>query len=351
MIRMGVVLVIVALAASPIQARAKSETACRSGAVPASPMAVIGNVSVSSTELDALVGNKLARLRTEEYNVRRRVLEDRIATVLLEREAKARGISVDELIRLEVSEKVAVIPAVARETLDGPKQTSEASSGLIVSKPADSGLQRERLRRRRLEFLKELRSKANVMVLLEAPRQNVNESNSPSRGSSTAPVTIVEFIDYQCPFCAREVSTLKRVEDNYRGKVRIVVRDFPLPGHSEAPKAAEAAACAAQQGKFWEMHDRLFSSGAALGVEQLRGLAQVIALDTDEFNTCVDSGRFASKWRTDQEEGIAYGVGGTPTMFVNGRMVSGVVSYEALVEVIEDGDCPLGHSEPGTSRN
>ena len=121
-------------------------------------------------------------------------------------------------------------------------------------------------------------------------------------------MTIVEFSDFQCPFCARVLPTLKQLEAEVQRKVRLVCRDFPLPIHAEAPKAAEAAHCAADQGKFWEMHDRLFANQqrAAGGGPQAPRRTE-LGLDAGRFNTCVDSGRYAAAWKADMDAGAAAG--------------------------------------------
>jgi predicted DsbA family dithiol-disulfide isomerase len=300
---------------------------------PTEPVALIGDQAVSPAKLEELVGNRLFRFRTEEYNSRRRLLEVHIDEIVLQREANARGITVGELTRLEIDDKVAsqtVAPADLSSRVTSTGQAQDVSE--VLPGNGNVTMHRARLRERRRQFLRDLYSKHGVRILLEPPRMVINNSGAPSRGPLNAPVTIVEFVDYQCPFCARSVATLKSVGDTYKGKVRLVMRDFPLPGHSEAQRAAEAASCADQQGKFWEMHEQLFAQGP----EQLQGIVSQIGLDRSQFTACMESGQAGVKWRRDQEEGIRSGVGGTPTTFVNGRMVSGVVSYEALVDVIED---------------
>ena len=128
------------------------------------------------------------------------------------------------------------------------------------------------------------------------------------RGNPSAPVTIVEFSDYQCPFCARVNPTLAKVRETYGDSVKIVFKDFPLPNHPQAPKAAEAARCAGDQKKYWEMHDAMFANQRALEVPALKQTARAIGLDGAAFDQCLDSGKWpptvraGTSWRNDGRE-------------------------------------------------
>jgi protein-disulfide isomerase len=157
------------------------------------------------------------------------------------------------------------------------------------------------------------------------------------RGAANAPVTIVEFSDFECPYCGGLFPTLKEVEKNYKDQVRIVYRQFPLTQiHPNAQKAAEASLCANEQDKFWQMHDAMFGDQAALGVDALKQKAAKLSLDTEKFNACLDGSKFAPAIRADIAEGSRLGVSGTPAFFVNGRFYSGNQPYEEIKKVIED---------------
>jgi predicted DsbA family dithiol-disulfide isomerase len=300
-------------------------------------LAAAGPVQVTTRELDELVGNKLLRVRMEEYNVKRRVLEEHLANLLLQREATGRKLSLDELIRLEIDEKARPVASEeVRAVYDSARERFGNVSETAALADIAEGMRKQRVGQRRAELLRELRLRAGVRLLLEPPRVTMAESESPARGLRTAEVTVVEFSDFQCPFCARVTPTLKRLEEKYKDRVRIVFRDYPLPMHRDAPKAAEAARCAAEQGKFWEMHDALFANQKELGVADLKRHATRIGADAPAFDACLDSGKTADAWRADLKDGEAYGVSGTPTFFVNGRVLSGTPSFEAFAEVIDE---------------
>ena len=166
----------------------------------------------------------------------------------------------------------------------------------------------------------------------------VSADDDPAIGPPDAPVLIVEFSDYQCSFCARfALETLPQILETYEGKIKVVFRDFPLSSiHSNAQKAAEAAECADEQGKYWEYHDLLFQNQQALGVDSLKGYAQQLGLETDAFNECLDSGQYTSEVENDLAQGQSYGVTGTPTFFINGRLVRGAKPFSAFEAMIEE---------------
>jgi protein-disulfide isomerase len=173
-------------------------------------------------------------------------------------------------------------------------------------------------------------------------RIEVSLDDDPVKGSQNAKVTIVEFSDFQCPFCQRFfLQTLPQIEEKYikTGKVRFVYRDFPLTSiHPYAQKAAEAAECAYEQGKFWEYHDILFqkqSEWVVAGESKFKEYAQQLGLDTQKFNQCLDSGKYANEVQKDYNDGLKYGVSGTPTFFINGIEVVGAQPYNVFEQIIE----------------
>lgn len=169
-------------------------------------------------------------------------------------------------------------------------------------------------------------------------RFQVDVDDDPVKGSRNAPVTIVEFSEFQCSFCGRFYrETLPLIEENYieTGKAKLIYRDFPLRNHRYAQKAAEAAECADEQGSFWVYHDRLFENQNALDIPNLRQYAKDLGLDVTEFNECLDSGKMASEVQEDARDGEAYGVRGTPAFFINGVKVVGAQPYAVFQQVIE----------------
>ena len=156
------------------------------------------------------------------------------------------------------------------------------------------------------------------------------------RGDFNAPITLVEFSDFECPFCERHYPTLNKILSDYKGKVRLVYKHFPLGFHPNAQKAAEASECADEQGKFWEYHDKIFENqSSGLSLDKFKQWAKDLGLDTQRFNACLDSGKYAQKVQADYQEGLQKGVNGTPATFINGQLVSGALPYDSFKQIID----------------
>jgi protein-disulfide isomerase len=167
-------------------------------------------------------------------------------------------------------------------------------------------------------------------------RYTVNTSGSPSRGSESAKIAIVEFSDFQCPFCSRVAPTLEQVRTSYPDEVRIVFKHLPLAMHSKAPAAHAAAEAAHRQGKFWEMHDLIFAKQAEMSPEKYVEYAQQIGLDVEKFKRDVASEEVKKKVDADAAEAAKLGVSGTPGFFVNGRFLSGAQPYPAFEALVKE---------------
>jgi len=156
------------------------------------------------------------------------------------------------------------------------------------------------------------------------------------QGDKNAKVTLIEYSDFQCPFCSRHVPTLDKILADYQGKVRLVFRNFPLTSlHPYAQKAAEAAECAGDQNKFWEMHDKLFANQDALTVDNLKQYAKDLGLDSSKFDSCLDSGKYVERISTQATEAQAAGITGTPGTFVGSTLVKGAYPYDTFKQIID----------------
>jgi protein-disulfide isomerase len=296
----------------------------------------MGNTAISMSELDTEIGARLNRLRTDEYNVRRAVLDEMIATKLIDAEAARRHVTANELFKTEIEAKITP-PDVAEiePVYDGVADKYPGMSKDQVLAEIADGMRRQRIATRRADFIKELRAAAGVKVNLEPPRVAV-KAEGPARGRADAPVTIVEFSDFECPFCARVEETLQQVQKKYGDNVRLVFRDYPLFTHRTAKRASEASHCAEEQGKFWEMHDRLFTKGGPISDGDIMKFALQASLDRAKFEECLQSGRFKESWKPGQDEGTRVGVTSTPSFFINGRLIVGAATVEAFSRVIDE---------------
>lgn len=303
------------------------------------PLAVLDGQPITAAEIESIGGAQLSNARSQYYNAQRGAVEEAITRRLLEKEAKARNITVADLMKAEVETKVPpVTPEEQKSFYDANKARYFASIPEPEAlKKIEIGLGQQRMQQRRAEYAATLRAKASVKLLLDPPRTIVAADDDPAKGPADAPVTIIEFSDFQCPYCSRVNPTLARLKDRYGDSIRIVFRDLPLLQiHPNAAKAAEAGACANEQGKFWPMHDLMFANQARLDVASLKQHAATVGLDAAAFEKCLDSGKHTAEWQKDAADAEKAGVQSTPAFFINGRPVTGAVPFEQFAEVIND---------------
>ena len=305
---------------------------------------------IAAAEVDELVRAQLMDLRAREQQLRSQALDALVAQALIEKEAEARGVTPEVLHKAEVEDKAVVTEADAKAYYEANKARFGTTGEAQALQQIRAGLGQQRQTERRAAFTRELKSKYEVKVLLEPYRVPVEVGTAPVRGNPKAPVTILEFSDFQCPFCVRARPTVSRVREAYGDKVRWVFRHFPLDFHAQAEKAGEAAACAGDQGKFWEMHDLLWSNTAKLQVPDLKAHAATLGLDAAAFGECLDSGRHGGLVSGDLAAGQGYGVSGTPAFFVNGRPLVGAQPFEAFAQAIDDELQRLGIPPPAEAK-
>lgn len=186
-------------------------------------------------------------------------------------------------------------------------------------------------------FVEELEEGHEIEYLLDPYRLSVDPGTGPGRGGAQAPVTIVEWSDFECPYCKSVLPTLERILEEYPDEVRLVFRHFPLHAiHPNAQAAAEAGVCAQDLGAFWELHDLMFEEQDALSLDDLKDKAERAGLDAEAFAACLEAEATPDRVEADRRAGILVGVNGTPALFVNGRPLAGAVAYEQLAAVVED---------------
>ena len=303
-------------------------------------LAEVNGDTITADEVERSLATQLGKLQEQIYTLKRQRLEALIRERLLAQEAAKRGVSVPALLDAEVTPKVRLITEEDVEKIYQANKARFTGDEAEARERIRSQLQGQQVAAQREAFIQGLRLKSNVKVHLEAPpvvRAQVSVDGAPSKGPATAPVTIVEFSDFYCPFCKRVQSTLSAILAKYGDKVRLVYRDFPIPQlHPAAPKAAEAARCANDQGKFWPYHDLLHARAPKGSPDDLTAYANEVGLDVAAFEACLTSGKHAAGVKKDIEEGNRLGIDGTPGFFVNGRSLAGAQPLEAFVTVIED---------------
>ena len=302
-------------------------------------LAVVNGDAITAEEIDKALAPQLTKLEEQIYNLKRQKVEALINEKLLEKEAAKRGLSVPALLDAEVTAKVGLVTEQEIESYQANKAQIKGQESQ-VREQIRSYLQNQKLQTRREAFLQSLRSQAKVVINLKPPavlRVDVKADRAPFKGNANAPVTIVEFTDFHCPFCKQALPTLAQLESRYGDKVRIVFRDFPIDSlHPGARKGHEAARCASEQGKFWPYHDKLFANAPKASAENLKAYAKEVGLDVRAFEKCFSSGKYQAAVQKDIEEGTRAGVTGTPAFFINGRVISGAQPLESFVRVIDD---------------
>jgi len=310
---------------------------------PQAPVAKIGGEVITAGELDKAAKPQLARLESEHaeqvHGARSQALDQMIEKRLLEAEAKRAGMTSEKLIEREVTSKLTTLSdADLHSNYDQMKARGQQLPPFDQIKGQLANyLKDQKSGELRKAYIDKLRGAAKVETMLPPllpPKVEV-AAEGPAKGEDKAPITIVEFSDFQCPFCGRAEETVKLVLDKYKGKVRLVYRDYPLPFHNMAQKASEAAHCAGDQGKYWQMHEKLFANQTALTVPQLKDHAKGLGLDASKFDKCLDSGEKTKMVDASKKAGDEAGVNGTPAFFINGRLISGARPFENFKEIID----------------
>ena len=309
---------------------------------PGDVVATVGTTSITMAQVDdkalqqATSNFGSMKLSQALYEARRMAIDEMVANALMDQEAKTRGIDRATLVEKEIGSKVAPVTDVDVASWYQANQSRVQGAALDqVRAPIRAFLIQERMEEASQQFVKTLKVRTPVRVMLEPPRLAVAATGA-AKGDANAPIEMIEFSDFQCPFCLRANATVTQVLSTYGDRIHFVYRHYPLPSHPNARPAAEAAACAGDQGKFWPYHDRLFANPSKLNPADLKQHAAEVGLDTTAFNACVDSHKFKAQVDADMKDGDAVGVNGTPAFFINGRLLSGAQPFDAFRRIIDE---------------
>jgi protein-disulfide isomerase len=304
---------------------------------PATVLATVAGKTITAGTIDERTRPMVYKLRLNTYLMESQALDQAIYNLLLLSEASRRGVAPEDLVRSEISDKTHQPTEVEISKFYAQNQSSIKGPLDSVRSQIASYLQDQEQQKLESALAEKLRKQASIRVLLAEPAplvQSISVDDDPVRGDANAPVTVVEFTDFQCPSCATMQPILDEVLKSYGSKVRYVVRDFPLSAHANARKAAEAANAAKAQGKFFEYTALLFKHQNALDVASLKRYASELGLNRALFDSSLDSGQYAAEVRHDINDGEKYGVESTPTIFINGVALS-VLGDEGLRAAID----------------
>ena len=307
---------------------------------PNTTVATVGDHKITNKDLDAKVKPQVAQMRAmlekrvdqliadKTFDLRRQTLESMTDDYLVQQAADHDKLSVADYLKKEFSGKDGVTDAEAKAFYDKNKGQGTA--------PFDSIKPQLLEMMNRQALLDRLKKNEPVKILLEPKRVAVDSKGHPALGPKDAPVTIVEFTDFQCPFCKATEATITQLRDKYGDKIRLVHMDFPLPFHPHAMDAAKAARCANEQGKFWQYRDSLFANQGKLAPDDLKATAKTLGMNQAKFDACFASTKYDGQIKADQAAGEKVGVDGTPAFFIDGRPLTGAQPAPKFEELIND---------------
>jgi predicted DsbA family dithiol-disulfide isomerase len=303
-------------------------------------VARFGDTVITEDDLEANedLQRQLVAVRQQEYDITRQYLDRMVFDRLLDQAAEEAGVDRSEYVQQKIDSQI-------------PEPTDAQVTALLNQYRARLDPDPDKARQQVVDALKQqnrgrveaavkdqMFREAGVSILLEPLRfeYEIAES-SPSRGGGAdAPVTLVEYTDFQCPFCSRVQPTLNTIVSRYGNNVRHVFKHLPLAMHTEAQLAAEASMCAADQGRFWQLHDWLFANSRNISRESLLEQARGLELDEDVFASCLDEDVHAAAIQRDMVEAQSFGISGTPGFLINGRILRGAQPLDAFTAVIDD---------------
>jgi protein-disulfide isomerase len=305
------------------------------------PAARVGNDVITVEQLEHALSGQLAELERQRQELLHQKLGELIAELVVAQEAAKQGVSVEQLFATHADGSAAEVTdaEVTSFIIQNRAGIPAGMDEREVKAKVRNYLRVQNVGKARQAYAKTLRDRTTVSVLLKEPpiiRVAVSADKGIARGPRDARVTIVEFTDFQCPFCKRANGIVHQVLADYKDRVKLVFRDFPIVSlHPGAPRAHQAARCANAQGKFWEYREVLFERSPQHAEADLKRYAQDLKLDAAAFAECLDSKRYEGEVNADVQEGLRLGISGTPTFFINGRQVVGAQPIEEFKKIID----------------
>lgn len=301
--------------------------------------AKVGNVTITEKELINGIESDIYEAEQKIFDIKFNKLKALVIEKMMNQDPKKKGLSNDEYMDKYIAGK-AKISKKQIEAFIKEKKIPAQSINPQIKERIKNYLLVEEKKKMVDQWLGSKTKKNPIEVFIQKPRRpsyDVKIGNAPFAGGEKAKVEVVEFSDFQCPFCARAADILKEIKKKYGKKVKIAFKQFPLPFHSQAKDAAIAALCANEQKTtyFWKMHDAMFADQSKLSIEGLKATAKNIGVDTKKFNDCLDNKKYHDQVHEDMEQGKNVGVKSTPTFYVNGQQVTGAQPIEVFSEIID----------------
>lgn len=302
--------------------------------------AKIGDVEITEAELNDGIEAEVFEAESKLFEVRFNKLRSLVMQKFMDKDPKKKGLSNDEYMDKYIAKDVKVTEKDVDAFVKKQNIPQEHLNPMVREK-IKNYLEMEKKKEAMDKWVAQQTSKTPVEVYIQRPRRptfTVDVGNAPSVGDKDAKVTVVEFSDFQCPFCAKGADLIGEIKKKYGNKVRVAFKNFPLPFHNQAEGASVAGLCAGEQSAelFWKMHDEMFAHQDQLDIENLKKAAKKIGAKSEQFDQCLASNKYLNQVKADIEQGKQYKVKSTPTFFVNGQMINGAQPIEVFSEIIDE---------------
>lgn len=301
--------------------------------------AKIGDVEVSDDELIGDARMEIMNREKEIYQIKIERLKKVIEEKVISKEAQAKKMTMDEYVEKELLKGKLTVSDAEYKAFVKERKIPETNITDDIKGKINEYLKGKKKADAIEVKIAEISKKTNIEVYFKEPNTkiNVEMGDAVTKGDKGAKVTIVEFSDFQCPYCKKGADVTKELIKKYGNKIYIGFKHYPLPFHTEAKKAAMASECANEQGKFWEMHDALFASQAEFKDGKWDKIAEKVGVkDIKKFNDCVSTDKFAAKMDKHMEEAKKLGINAVPNFFINGRVLAGAMPIEEFTKIIDE---------------
>lgn len=302
--------------------------------------AQIGDMEITNAEIEDGIESELFEAETKVFDIKFNRLKSLLLQRYMDKDPRKKGLSNDEFLEKHIAKDVVISEKQIDAFIKDQNIPAEHINPQVREK-IKNYLEMERKKEAVDKWLAEQTKKTPVEVFIPKPRRPsfpVEVGNAPMTGGKDAKVTIVEFSDFQCPFCAKGADVLKEIKKKYGNKVKIAFKNFPLPFHNHAETAAVAGLCANEQGSeyFWKYHDEMFANQDSLDAEGLKKMAKKVGLKADAFEKCLGENKYLAQVKADMEEGRKVKVKSTPTFFINGKLINGAQPLDVFSEIIDE---------------
>ncbi len=297
-------------------------------------------IVITNEEINKGIENDLYEAETKVFEIKFNRMKELLLEKMMDKDPKKKGLSNDEYLDKYIASSVKVTEAEINKFIKERKIPAQHINDQIKER-IEGFLAIEKKKEAVDNWLSKQTKNEGISVYLEKPRRpifNVNAGNAPFVGGKDAKVTIVEFSDFQCPFCAKGAEVITELKKKYGNKIKVAFKNFPLPFHKQAKQAALAALCANEQGadKFWKFHDLMFADQTKLEPAALKDTAKSLGIEIPKFEKCFEENKYMAQIEQDMKEGETIGVKSTPTFFVNGKLVNGAQPIEVFSELIDE---------------